>query len=546
MSIKQKLLLTTIGFVVLVVAMFLATWKITARQKDMGLVINLAGRQRMLTQKMTKELLMVVNARQRSQAALPDLKHQLRQTMKLFDQTLQALKDSGSAPVTLNPDGPVRYCPKAQEPAYGQLVKVSELWQEFAGHLQKVLQNSGDHASLEWVISHNMKLLKEMNKAVGMMQQQSESLVKKLLVSQSILVFVGLLFFAFTMLVLRVVINNLNKIEAFAVQLGTGDLTVSAQIKGQDELGRIGESLNTMARNLHQMFERINGNAFELGKSSAGLSALSAQLAGGVEDVSGRSNTVAAGAEEMSANINTVAAATEEASTNISLVAEAAEGMRKTIVEIAQNTDKARDITKAAVIEANTASDKVNELGDAAREIGKVVDVINEISEQTNLLALNATIEAARAGDVGKGFAVVANEIKELAKQTAEATGAIKKQVDDIQSSTDDTVQSILEISRVVKEVDDIVSNITHSMESQAQTTGEIAENVLQASQGIQEVTENVAQTATVSTEISRDISGINQVMGDISQAGLQVKDDAAKLADLAEELKNMVGQFKV
>nr|WP_320011745.1 methyl-accepting chemotaxis protein [uncultured Desulfobulbus sp.] len=77
--------------------------------------------------------------------------------------------------------------------------------------------------------------------------------------------------------------------------------------------------------------------------------------------------------------------------------------------------------------QAGSASSQVNELGLAAQEIGKVVEAITEISEQVNLLALNATIEAARAGDAGKGFAVVANKIKELARQTAEATGEIKR-----------------------------------------------------------------------------------------------------------------------
>ena len=75
-----------------------------------------------------------------------------------------------------------------------------------------------------------------------------------------------------------------------------------------------------------------------------------------------------------------------------------------------------------------------------AQSISKVTEVITEISEQTNLLALNATIEAARAGEAGKGFAVVANEIKELAKQTAEATKEIKTKIEGIQTSTSDIV----------------------------------------------------------------------------------------------------------
>lgn len=93
---------------------------------------------------------------------------------------------------------------------------------------------------------------------------------------------------------------------------------------------------------------------------------------------------------------------------------------------------------------------------------------ITEISEQTNLLALNATIEAARAGEAGKGFAVVANEIKELARQTADATSEIKEQIEGIQGSTSGTVSEIDEILKVINDVNEIVSNIATAVEEQS------------------------------------------------------------------------------
>jgi methyl-accepting chemotaxis protein len=104
------------------------------------------------------------------------------------------------------------------------------------------------------------------------------------------------------------------------------------------------------------------------------------------------------------------------------MVAATVEQMTDTVTEIALNMEKAREITTEAVSDVKSASEKVDELGRSARDIGKVTETITGISEQTNLLALNATIEAARAGEAGKGFAVVANEIKELARQTATAT----------------------------------------------------------------------------------------------------------------------------
>ena len=123
-------------------------------------------------------------------------------------------------------------------------------------------------------------------------------------------------------------------------------------------------------------------------------------------------------------------------------------------------------------------------MGRAAREIGNVVETITEISSQVDLLALNATIEAARAGDAGKGFAVVAGEIKELARQTAEASGEIKKRVEGIQTNTAGTVNEINDVSEVVNEINAIVATIASAVEEQSATTREIVSNVSQASVG--------------------------------------------------------------
>ncbi len=110
----------------------------------------------------------------------------------------------------------------------------------------------------------------------------------------------------------------------------------------------------------------------------------------------------------------------------------------------------------------------------AANEINKVTETINEIADQTNLLALNATIEAARAGEAGKGFAVVANEIKELAKQTTEATREIKQRIDGVQESSNKTISAINSITTTITNSSDVVSGMAAAVEEQAVTTQEI------------------------------------------------------------------------
>ncbi|WP_456384604.1 methyl-accepting chemotaxis protein [Desulfolithobacter sp.] len=313
-----------------------------------------------------------------------------------------------------------------------------------------------------------------------------------------------------------------------------------------DEFSELTVYYNGFLKNVARMVEEIRNNALNLNDAAGSLVTVSNNLDESSGDTAQRSENVAAAAEEMSSNMASVAAATEEAAANLNVMTTATEEITSTIQEIQENTSKAKGITGNAVREAGDISSKVDKLGVAAQDIGKVTETITEISSQTNLLALNATIEAARAGEAGKGFAVVANEIKDLAKQTAEATGEIKKQIEDIQSSTGVTVEGIRNITNVIKEIDSIVSSISTALDEQSGTMHELTSNILQAGEGIGEVAENVAQSSSVSQEISSDVAQVNAAAMSISKDSREVHDRAADLQRLAEELKSMISRFRL
>ncbi len=327
---------------------------------------------------------------------------------------------------------------------------------------------------------------------------------------------------------------------------GEGDLTKRLPIKNQDEIGDLANYFNRFVEKLQGIIGGISANAGTVASSATELSAISSQSGLSVKTMSEKTSTVAAAAEESSANTGSVAAAMDEASANLSSVASATEEMSATIGEIASNSEKARLISNDAGVQADSVSVLMKQLGKAAQDIGKVTETITGISSQTNLLALNATIEAARAGAAGKGFAVVANEIKELAKQTAAATEDIKNKISDVQNSAGSAISDIEKITAVIAEVNLIVAGIATAIEEQSAVTRDVAGNVAQASAGVREANERIAQTAAVSRSMAADIAGVDAAAAEIRSGGEQVQASSAELSKLAEQLKGLVGQFKI
>jgi methyl-accepting chemotaxis protein len=297
-----------------------------------------------------------------------------------------------------------------------------------------------------------------------------------------------------------------------------GDLTVAAEVRSRDELGRMAVAVNRARDGLRGTISSLTTGSTSLGESTRQLTGVTARLASSAQEAAAQAGVVAAAAGDVSTSVQSVAAGSQE--------------MGASIREIAQNTTDAAQIAAEAVGVAEHTNTTVAKLGTSSAEIGNVVKVITSIAAQTNLLALNATIEAARAGDAGKGFAVVASEVKDLAQETAKATEDISRRVEAIQTDTSSAVEAIGEISRIISRINDYQLTIASAIEEQTATTGEMSRGVNDAAEG--------------SSNIASNISGVAQATQATTGTLAEADASVLELTRVADELRAVVGRFRI
>ncbi|MCP3925869.1 MAG: chemotaxis protein [Desulfobacterales bacterium] len=313
------------------------------------------------------------------------------------------------------------------------------------------------------------------------------------------------------------------------------------------------ESDSNQAIDFDILVDAIDNNASTFNSSFDVLVSSSNEVLNKTEQSSKKTEVIAGKASDISQSISSISVTMEQSSTNVSVIASAVEEMSSTINEISINTGNAKSMTDNAFSNVERASANMKQLDLEVEGIGDVTEAITEISEQTNLLALNATIEAARAGEYGKGFAVVANEIKELSKQTAEATLEIKSKIEGIQKTTSVTVADVGSIINVIKDISEIVSMIAVAVEEQTSTTNEISKNISQASQGVNDINASLASGSGAIASIENQISELNSNNKEVLLQALEqnlVSQETAgmalKMVELADKYNTKDRKFSI
>jgi methyl-accepting chemotaxis protein len=307
---------------------------------------------------------------------------------------------------------------------------------------------------------------------------------------------------ALTFAVARRIARNVGAVARAAEDLAAGDFTQRADVRSADEIGAMSNAFNAMAGGLERLVAGVQG-------ASIDVSAAAAQLSSSAEEL-------AATTTQQSAAVTETTATTEE-------LARASTSIAETADEVAAQAGETRENLEQAEADVLASGERTIALAAKVRDIGAILDLINDIADQTNLLAVNAAIEAARAGDDGLGFAVVADEVRRLAERSKESAGDIAKIVNAVQGETNATVMAMEKGAKQMHHGLALLERVTEATEQVRFTTQQQRSATAQVVETMEQLTDASRQVSATAQQIASAASSLAGLAGDLDATARSV-----------------------
>ncbi|WP_375748339.1 methyl-accepting chemotaxis protein [Vibrio sp. HN007] len=521
LSVARRLGVVVLVFVIATIVIAADIIVTLDRNRVDSTIVNMAGRQRMLTKKFASEVMLSVYEGHRSVHNILDYNH----TATLYELSLNALQRGGKTFADLSMANELFLPENGVNDFVRKLEEVSKLWLQQKS-MAMALINSQTVPTEEQVDNYmlaNQEALVLMHEAVLLYNEHAEQNVQALKQDIILISLVGVLvsIFAITM-VGRTITKPIDNMVEVSLATSQGDLEDREDIVrliNKSELGVLAKNIQSMRHALSSVVKGLKTSATHITKLSSRVEVLAQEVNSSYQDEKSKYEQISHISDELISSF-------EKVSGTVRLTLSSANESQVNANKGLKSVNENMNAVELATVESQNVSENIQELRVVADQVYNIIDVIQTIAEQTNLLALNAAIEAARAGEQGRGFAVVADEVRVLAQKTNDSTIEISTLLNQLTERVSVSVES----------VDNLQAEVLNSKQCSHNTE----QNIKLISTSIQHTVAQQNEIASLIDDQSRSIDELKTAQDYLTKLLESTNDKITSSSKIAVDMNEM------